>query len=56
MEKSFVMAVRSVAQTWYSSQARNNHIMIEIEGYVGHLLSRISNKASDRSSFIPVHT
>jgi hypothetical protein len=30
--------------------------MVEVEGYVGHYLSGVSDEASDRSSFIPVHT
>ena len=34
MAKSFVMAVRSVAQTWYSSLLQNNHVMAEAEGHV----------------------
>jgi hypothetical protein len=34
MDKSFVMAVKSVAQTWYSSSARDNHFLAEVEGYV----------------------
>jgi hypothetical protein len=37
MAKSFVMTVRSVAQTWYSSlSTRNNHIMAETQGYASH--------------------
>jgi hypothetical protein len=31
MAKSFVMVVRSVAQTWYSlSPARDNHVMADV--------------------------
>ena len=30
--------------------------MEEGEGYVGHYLLGVSDEASDRSSFIPVHT
>jgi hypothetical protein len=39
----------------FFSLARNNYIMAEVEGYVGHYLSGVSDEASDRSSFIPVH-
>jgi hypothetical protein len=56
MAKSFVMAVKNVAQTWYSSSARNNHIMAEAEGHADHLFPRVSNEAGYRSSFVPVHT
>jgi hypothetical protein len=56
MAKSFIMAVRSVARTWYSSSARNNYIMAEAEGYASHKLPGLPNEASDCSSSIPMHT
>jgi hypothetical protein len=40
----------------FFSLARNNYIMAEVEGYVGHYLSGVLDEASDRSSFILVHT
>jgi hypothetical protein len=55
MAKSFVMAVKNVAQTWYSSSARNNHIMAEAEGHVDHQFSRVLDEAGYRSSFVLVH-
>jgi hypothetical protein len=56
MAKSFVMAVRSVAQTWYFfSSAGNNYIMAEVEGYASHKLPGLPNEAIDRSSSTPVH-
>jgi hypothetical protein len=46
MAKSFVMAVRSVAQTWYSSVwPGNNHVMAEAEGHAGNQLSRVSKQS-----------
>jgi hypothetical protein len=38
------------------SSARNNHIMAKAEGHAGHQFSRVSDEASYRSSFVPVHT
>jgi hypothetical protein len=54
MGKYFVMAVRSVAQTLYSS-ARNNHFLAEAEGYASHQLSRFPDKASDCPSTVPMY-
>jgi hypothetical protein len=57
MAKSFVMAVRSVAQTWYSSprpgiitswQKLKDKLVTSFQG--------VLDKASDRSSLILVHT
>jgi hypothetical protein len=53
MAKSFVMAVKNVAQTL--SSARNNHIMAKAEGHAYHQFSRVSDEARHCSSFVPVH-
>jgi hypothetical protein len=37
------------------SSARNDHIMAEAEGHVDHQFPRVSDEASYRSSFVPVH-
>jgi hypothetical protein len=55
MAKSFVMAVRSMAQTWYSSPAGNNHVMAEAEGHAGNQFLGFPDEASDCSSSVPMH-
>jgi hypothetical protein len=40
----------------FFSSARNYHIMEEVQGYVSHQLLGLSDKASDCSSPISVHT
>jgi hypothetical protein len=56
MAKSFIMAVRSVAQTWYSSHARNNNILAEIERYIYHKFPRVLDEASNCLGLISMHT
>jgi hypothetical protein len=56
MAKSFVMAVRSVAQTWYSFPSpRNDHVMAKAEGHAGNQLSRFLDEASNCLSLVLVH-
>jgi hypothetical protein len=57
MAKSFVMAVRSVAQTWlFFPSTGNNHVMAEAKGHAGNQLLGFPDKANDCSSSIPMHT
>jgi hypothetical protein len=55
MAKSFVMAIRNVAQTWYSS-LRLGTIIAEAQGHAGYQFSRLSDEASHSSGLVPVHT
>jgi hypothetical protein len=55
MAKSFVMAVKSVAQTWYSSlQPGTITSWQKLKDMLNQFL-RISNEAGHCSSFVPVH-
>jgi hypothetical protein len=57
MAKSFVMAVKSVAQTWYSSLRPGTITSWQKpKGYVIDQLSGISNKASHCPSSLSVYT
>jgi hypothetical protein len=38
------------------SQARNNHILVEIERYVDHKFLGVSDEADNCSGFVPMHT
>jgi hypothetical protein len=57
MAKSFVMAVKNVAQTWYSSLRPGTITSWQkLKDMLITSFPRVSDEASYRSSFIPVHT
>jgi hypothetical protein len=56
MAKSFVTAVRNVAQTWYSSLRPGTIVMAEAQGHVGYQFLGLSDEASHSSSLVPVYT
>jgi hypothetical protein len=56
MAKFFVMAVRNVAQTWYSSlRPENYYFMAEAQGYASDKFPGFSDEASHSSSSISMH-
>jgi hypothetical protein len=56
MAKSFVMAVKNVAQTWYSSLRPGTITSWQkLKDNADHQFPRVSDEASYCSSFVPVH-
>jgi hypothetical protein len=56
MEKSFVMVVRSVAQTWYSSLRPGTITSWQkAEGYAGNQLSGFPDETNNCPSSVLVH-
>ena len=55
MAKSFIMAVRSMAQTWYFSLWPGTHFMAEAQGHAGDKLPGLSDEASYSLGSISMH-
>jgi hypothetical protein len=57
MAKSFVIGGQECCSDLILlSQARNNHILAEIEGHVDHKFPGVSDEAGNCSSFVPTYT
>jgi hypothetical protein len=55
MAKSFVMAVRNVAQTWYSSLRPGTYFVAEAQGYATDKFPRLSDEAGHSSGSVSMH-
>jgi hypothetical protein len=55
MAKSFVMAVRNVAQTWFISSARDYYFVAEAQGYACNKFSRLLDEASHSSGLVSMY-
>jgi hypothetical protein len=55
MAKSFIMAVKNVAQTWYSSLRPGTHFMAEAQRHAGYKLPGLPDEASHSSGSVSMH-